>query len=83
MTPNEILGRAQAARALGEDETFQSVMDDVRNHSISLLFNAGYGNEDLAEAHMYAQAVNIVLSEIQKRIDAGKVTQNSLDRGKT
>lgn len=83
MTPNESLGRAQAARALGEDETFQSVMDSIKSHSISLLFNARYGTDDLTDAHMYAQAVNIVLSEIQKRIDDGKVTQNSLDRGTT
>ena len=77
MTKQEI---AAQARALVENETFQSVLKSIRDRQLGVFLNSGSSLEEREEAHRMVCAIEAIGKELEKRQTDYAIEQKRKDR---
>ena len=71
---------AAQARRLRDDETFQSVLEAIRQDQVSVFLNVSASQEARDVAHLKVRALAEIESEIKRRIDDASIEQHRKDR---
>lgn len=72
---SDIADKAQQARRLLSDETFLSVIDEIRSDAIGVFSDANCDIDRIAKAHEKMRATQTFLDVLQSRIDAQAVKE--------
>lgn len=68
------------ARALLKDETFQSVMQEIKDTQIAIFLNTAATPEDREEAHVIVRALGHIDKVIRERIADAEFEQKKKDQ---
>lgn len=77
---SQVNQRGIQAKRLLDDETFQSVLSEIRDEAKGVFFNANSAISDIAVAHEKVRAVQYILDTIAARVNAMEIETKRLDR---
>ena len=76
----DIEAKAEQAARLLRDETFQDVLSTIRDDAVALFLRATSSITEIEAAHSKIAAVQLILDEVERRIDAGKIEAKARKR---